>query len=393
MKQKIKKTEMSSKAKKNKVLIFGWLALGALSVAIFFTIFGMSNTIAEISEVAVSKTPYAILASAGVTEDTVVALPVSYYDQKADDCIDIYDASLNSLLANRQFEWANCNYPNQEIEQGLVEYELDSNHLPVAKGGQLTSNRGVVGSSNSDTNFTRWFNEVDGKSKSYLGTIKLDYRSEGSEFSFNKKDFYPLDDVEYDKSEPGNSDGHNHLFTMNFAAPFTALLSGNETFEITADDDTFVFVNDKLAIDMGGIHEATPARFVVQENGEIYAGVSNEELAYTGINLTRGSDSTIRIFHADRNSTESTFDVKFTEMNLTIVEAKFANKETEGVQIAYDPTNPSYVAPLGEVSIFRPDNTKGLIIITTIEGVLVVVFSIFVSSVARSMIRSRRKNN
>ncbi len=380
------------KSKHKKKFIFGWIALGALSVAIFFTIFGMSNTIAEISEVAISKTPYAILASAGVTEDSVIALPVSYYDQKADECADIYDATQNNAVENRQFEWTSCKYPNQGIEQGLVEYDLDSNHLPTAKGGQLTSNRGVVGSSNEGTNFSRWFNEVDGKSKNYLGTIRLDYHSEGSTFSFSKNNFYPLDDVEYDTNGLGNTDGHNHLFTMNFSAPFTTLLSGSETFEITADDDTFVFVDDKLAIDMGGIHEATPARFVIQENGELYSGVGDEELAYTGITLQKGNNSEVRIFHADRDSVDSTFDIKFAEMNLTIVEAKFANKEDTGVQIAYDPSNPSYVAPLGEVSIFRPDNTKGLIIITTIEGVLVVVFSILVSGIARYMLKNRAKN-
>lgn len=386
---------MNQKKQKNmnKKMIFGWIALGALSVAIIFTIFGMSNTVAEISEVAISKTPYAILASAGVTEDSVIALPVSYYDQKADECVDIYDAALKTALENRQFEWTSCKYPNQGIEQGLVEYDLDSNHMPVAKGGQLTSNRGVIGSSNGDTNFSRWFNEVDGKSKNYLGTIKLDYRSEGSVFSFNKKEFYPLDDTDYDVNEPGNGDGHNHLFTMNFSTPFTALLSGEESFEITADDDTFVFVNDKLAIDMGGIHEATPAHFVIQANGELYSGVGDEELAYTGITINKGDNSEVRIFHADRDSSDSTFDIKFAEMNLTIVEAKFANKDTEGVQIAYDPTNPSYVAPLGEVSIFRPDNTKGLIIITTIEGVLVVVLSILVSGVTRFMLKNRRAKN
>ena len=86
------------KQKKNKTLMFGGIALGVLSLGVILAIFGMSNTISEISEKAISKTPDAILASAGVSEEKLVSVPVMYYDQKADECVNLYEASLKGEL-------------------------------------------------------------------------------------------------------------------------------------------------------------------------------------------------------------------------------------------------------------------------------------------------------
>lgn len=369
------------KQKKNKSQMFGIVALGVLGVGAIAAIFGLSNTVADIAEKAVSKTPDAILASAGVSEEELVSVPVVYFDQRADECVDLYDAGLSKALYARQFEWTGCGYYNKAVEEGLVEFELGSDYLPVAVSGKLTSNRGI--------DLTRWFNAVDGKSSSYAGTLKMQYRARGAEFTFEDEEFYPLDKVEFSVGDAVNSDGHNHLFTMNFAVPFTVLGSGMEEFTVTADDDTFVFVGDRLAIDMGGVHDATTGKFVIHEDGEVYVGVDGEELAYSGVNVEKGNGSIVRIFHADRDSASSTFSVKFAGMNLSVTDTKLAEGNDGGVQIAYDPNDPTYVAPLGESSVFRPDSTKGLIVMATIEGVVIVAISVLVVSVARLMIKRR----
>lgn len=370
--------------KKNKSLIFGGIALVALVLGVGVAIFGLSNTVGEITEKAISKTPEAILASAGVDEEEPVSVPVLYYDQRADDCVNLYDRNLKNELERRQFEWSRCRYYNKEIEQGLAEFELGEGYLPVATGvGKLTANRGV--------DFTRWFSAVDGKSASYAGMLKMQYVKNGAEFIFEAPDFYPLDEVGFSAGDMGNEDGHNHLFTMNFAVPFTVLLSGMESFEVNADDDTFVYIGDKLVLDMGGIHDAVVGKFVIRENGEIYSGVNNQELAYSGVNVNEGDGSIVRIYHADRDSADSTFNVKFSGMNLSVTDAKLAKGSDDGVQVAYDPSDPTYVAPLGESSVFRPDSTKGLIVMATIEGVMIVVVSVLAVSVARFMVKQKTK--
>lgn len=370
---------MKKKKKTKTTGMFGLIALGTFAFATVLMIVGLSRTVVEMDQVAISHTPEAILASAGVSEEKDVFLTVSYFDQKEDACVDLYDTSLSGELYNRQFEWSECGYYSKDLEKGLVEYNLNENYLPVAVSGKLTPNRGI--------NMDRWFNEVEGKSKNYTGNVKLQYKADGAQFSFYQKEFYPLDEVDFSKDDPVNRDGHNHLFTMSFAVPFTVLKSGNETFEIMADDDTFVYVGDRLAIDMGGVHEATTGRFTIAENGEVYASVRDEEPAYTGINVGEEEGSIVRIFHADRDSNESVFEVAFTGMNLSLTDSKLANRKDEGLQIAYDPTNPSYVAPLGESKTVRPDGTRGYIVMATIEGVLIVLFSILIALSVRNVLR------
>lgn len=366
---------------KNRTLAFGIISLMVFVGAMGLLVLAMSKTVLEVREVAISKSPEVILANAGLSDAEGVSLQVSYFDQKADECVDLYDKTKAAALKERQFGWHDCGYYNKRLEQGLVASELNEKYLPIAKGGKLTSNRGL-------TDMSRWFSEVEGKSKSYIGVIKLDYDSDRATFKFYKNEFYPLDKVEFGNDEEVNDDGHNHLFTMNFSVPFTVLLSGNESFTITADDDTFVYVGNELAVDMGGIHDVMTGSLVIKETGEIYSAVNGTDLAYSGIKVNNGEGSVVRIFHADRNEENSVFKVEFSGMNLGVVETKLADGE-DGVQIAYNPEDPSYVAPLGESSVVKPDTTKGYIVLATIEGVAVVVVAFLLAFSARLVVKRK----
>ncbi len=368
-----------------KAWFFGVMAIVAFVAVLGLLSMGLSSTVTDIGKEAVTKEPEAILASAGVSEDREVLMPVSYYDQRSDACVDMYDTSQSEALYQRQFGWENCGYYHKEMERGMVGYELNDDYLPVFVAGSLTPNRGL-----GDT--TRWFVAVDGKSASYIGALKMEYVADGATFSFAHDEFYPLDDAKFSDGDVVNEDGHNHLFTMGFAVPFTVLASGEESFSIEADDDTFVFVDNKLAIDMGGIHDITSGSFVIMENGEVYAASGDEELAFTGIKLDRGKGSAVRIFHADRDADESAFGVRFTGMNLTIVDTKMAeNGKGDSMQIAYDPTNSTYEAPLGQSIIVRPDNTKGYMIMAMIEGIMIVAFSVLTVVAAKIVIDKKKR--
>lgn len=355
---------MKKKVQKASVLSLG--AIAAFAIATAAMIFMISRTVGELKETAVAKTADAILASAGVSEERAVSLPVVYYDQKMDECANLYDSAARATVFKRQFEWSKCGYYHDEIEQGLAEYELSEDYLPVATGaGELTSNRGV--------DFSGWFEAVEGKNASYAGILKLNYRAAGAEFYFAQDEFYPLDSATFSAGDSVNEDGHNHLFTMSLAVPFTVLKSGEESFAITADDDTFVYVGDKLVIDMGGIHGATTGRFSISKEGEVFAAVGEEEMTYTGVRVEESS--IVRIFHADRDSNDSVFSIRFSKMNLAVINTELANADGE-IQIAYDPSDPSYIPPLGETSVFRPDGTKGLITMIAVEGGVTIVLAI-----------------
>ena len=372
------------KKQKQKARMFGIVSLAVFVGATLLIVFAMSKTIAEVREVAVSNSSDIILANAGLKENEGVNLQVSYFDQRADECVNVYDDTQMALLKERQFGWFECGYYNERLEQGMVGFELDERYLPIAKSGDLIANRGLF-------DMSRWFSEVEGKSKAFIGTIRLDYNPDDASFSFHQNSFYPLDKVEYDKSENVNKDGHNHLFTMNFAVPFTVLANGNESFMVTADDDTFVYVGDKLVLDMGGIHDAMSGEVAILGNGEVHSGIDGAELAYSGVNVQHGDSSIVRIFHADRNEEDSVFKMTFVGMNLGVVDTRLADGDDGGVQIAYDPNDPSYVAPLGESSVVKPDTTKGYAILATIEGVVVVALAFLVVFSAKLIIVRKTK--
>lgn len=372
------------KQKNKNTQIIGGVIAAVFAIAIIFTVTQMSGTVTEIMETAVSKTPDAILASAGIEEGMNVSLPVIYYDQKPDKCVDLYDTSLSKELKERQFEWTSCDYIRKEIEEGLVESELDDKYLPVGKAGNLTSNQGLA-------DMTRWFTEIVGKSKTYSGVLKMNYDAEKSEFEFYDDEFYPLDEVEFGKGDFVNNDGHNHLFTMSFAVPFTALLSGEETVEISADDDTFVFIGKDLVADLGGIHDVATKIIKFEKSGEIYVGDTEGELAFSGVTINKKQNSIIRIFHADRDSKDSSFKIKFSKMDLNVMNVRIADSGEEGVQIAYDPSDLTYTAPLGESLVLQPDDTKSKVVLATIEGGVVLVLSVLLTSAIHFIFRTRQQ--
>ena len=369
------------KKKKHNAKILNLTVLGSLVLGVLVSVFGMSQTVTNIKDEAISATPEAILASAGVEDGTEISLPVVYVDQRMDECVNLYDLSTKNQLEERQFEWSSCGYDRSEVEQGLVAYELGANYLPVLVRGNFIPNRGLG-------NAERWFEAVEGKSEEYTGTFILKYQTkETTEFSFSSEKFYPIDGTEFSKGDAVNRDGHNHLFTMNLTLPVKVMANGEEDFTITADDDTFVFIGNKLAIDMGGVHEATTGRFEIRENGDVYTGMNGEELAYSGITVGKDQDSAVRIFHADRDAKESVFAMQVRGMKPNAINTQMAG--ADGVQVAYDPNDPSYIAPLGESSTFRPDGTRGYMVMMMVFGVAAVVFAVLVVLFSHYVIKKK----
>jgi fibro-slime domain-containing protein len=105
-------------------------------------------------------------------------------------------------------------------------------------------------------------------------------------------------------TEPG-APLHNFSFTSEAHFWFRFDANRQSTIDFTGDDDVWVFVNRKLAVDVGGIH--TPVKKSVT--------LSSENAATYG--LTDGSVYEAVVFHAERQRTSSTYALTLTGFTAT----------------------------------------------------------------------------
>ena len=358
---------------KRRVVVTGGVLLLAV-VAVVVTMVFFSNTMGDLNAEMNRNHVDAILASAEVKNESIVSVPVTYYDQTVDECANLYDVNMSNLVEARQFGWNECGYFHQALEKEIIEPTLSQDHLPVARGGKLLPNRGVNGE-----NFDRWFKAIEGKSKTVAATFGLRYDADAASFYYENDNFCPL-----------GGDGSKHLFTMNLNLPLKIMGEGKEEFLILADDDTWVYINDRIVLDMGGIHSTTAGQFEVRKDGEVYAAAGDEGFAYSGIKLKNGENIVVRIFHANRDSLESVFNLRLNNALLNVKDTTLASsdkKDDDTATIAYSPEESAHTAPLGESVTYIPDRSRmiltSVVVQASILGVLVVVTMVIISAVWR----------
>ncbi len=142
-----------------------------------------------------------------------------------------------------------------------------------------------TGAITSDATFAQWFRDVPGVNMSRIHALTLTLQPDGM-YEFTTNDFHPIDNALL-----GNdADGHNFHFTFEISANFAYDPAGDPMLEFVGDEDIWVFVNNQLVIDLGGI-----------------GGNSNQFIDLERLNLTPGNTYTLKFFHAERKQPKSQF--------------------------------------------------------------------------------------
>lgn len=215
---------------------------------------------------------------AAVTPDTPVSPDAPVTGDASGGDAGASCGQLTATLRDFRADHPDFEHVTNTDDRGIVRVALGLDGKPVYAPS------GASPSVASQASFDQWYRDVAGVNMRFELPLPLVEAPQGT-FTFDDQDFFPLDGMGWPNTEVF---GHNFLFTTEIHATFT--YHGGEQFRFDGDDDVFVFVDHKLALDLGGVHVAESAT-----------------IDFNALGLTAGATYALDVFHAERHTDQSHF--------------------------------------------------------------------------------------
>lgn len=174
----------------------------------------------------------------------------------------------------------------------------------------------------TEAKFNQWYANapIANVMKKHVTQIEMQKTTVGGKTVYRNPTFgqqlFPLDGLGADKSwvadgKENASDNHNFGFTTEIHHWFE--FKGGEVLTFSGDDDVWVFVGGKLALDLGGLHSKKDRTIRLNTNGTVDCFVGTDTTGTScgtrTVGLAVGNVYEMALFHAERHTNQSNFDL------------------------------------------------------------------------------------